>query len=249
MRGRTFLQLRRRGDKMKASPLLRIVSLCVVLTALVVPAWPQASTGSVSGTVRDATAAVIPGATVALVNQATSVASKSTTNEVGFYIFPGVIPGPYRLTVEANGMQKFEGSLTVLVQQSAVVDVSMKVGQTSTEVAVKDVTPLVQVDNPTLGGTLERTRIEQLPLNGRNVMNLLQTVPGQEGTGRAFGIRESSFEAVLDGAALADRLNYGNSGATGARITYRQPGLDSIQNSRWRTTTLRPNFPGRPPSS
>jgi hypothetical protein len=188
-------------------------------------AWPQASTGTVSGTVRDQSAAVIPEASVTLTNTGTNVASRTKSNQAGFYLFPGIIPGEYRLAVESGGMQKFEGTLTVQVQQSAVVDVVMKVGQTVTEVAVRDLTPLVSTDNPTLGGTLERRRIEQLPINGRNVTNLLQTVPGQEGTGRAFGLRDGAFEAVLDGSAMADRLQYGSS----ARITFRQPGLDSIQ--------------------
>jgi len=77
-------------------------------------------------------------------------------------------------------MQKFEGTLTVQVQQSAVVDAILKVGQTTTEVQVTDVTPLVTVDNPSLGHVLERTRIEQLPINGRFITALLQTVAGLE---------------------------------------------------------------------
>ena len=80
---------------------------------MVPSAWPQASTASVSGTVRDQSAAVIPGATVTLTNKATNVLRKTTANEVGFYVFPGVVPGPYTLSVEAAGMQKFEGNLTV----------------------------------------------------------------------------------------------------------------------------------------
>ncbi|MDD1721861.1 MAG: carboxypeptidase-like regulatory domain-containing protein, partial [Euryarchaeota archaeon] len=178
--------------------------LCLVLllASLLAPlASPQASTSTVSGTVRDQTGAVIPGASVALTNTNTNITSKSSTNQVGFYIYPGVLPGPYRLVVETSGMQKFEGTLTVQVQQSAVVDVAMKVGQTATEVSVRDVTPMLTVDNPTLGATLERTRIDQLPINGRTVTSLLQTVPGMEGT-RAFGLRDFSFEMVLDGAAL-----------------------------------------------
>jgi hypothetical protein len=117
-------------------------------------------------------------------------------------------------------MQKFEGSLMVQVQQSAVVDVALRVGQTATEVVVEDVTPLVQTDNPTLGHVLERTRIEQLPINGRAITSLLQTVPGMEGT-RSHGLREGSYEISLDGSSLIDR-NYGG-------VFNRQPGLDSIQ--------------------
>ncbi len=196
--------------------------LCVLVMVLVTPcAWPQASRATVSGTVRDQTGAVIPNALVTLTNQNTNVVSKTTSSEVGFYLFRGSVPGPYRLEVEAAGMQKFEGTLTVQVQQSAVVDVTMRVGQTATEVAVRDVTPMMQVDNPTLGHVLERTRIEQLPINGRALTALLQTVPGQEGT-RAFGLRDFSFEMVLDGAALADRYSWN-------LVTNRQPGLDSIQ--------------------
>lgn len=189
-----------------------------------VPALPQASTGSVSGTVRDESGAVIPAAAVTLTNKATNVASRTSTNQVGFYMFPGIVPGSYLLSVEAPGMQKFEGSLVVQVQQSAAVDVAMKVGQTATTVAVQDVTPMVQTESPTLSHTLERVRIEQLPINGRALTSLLQTVPGQEGT-RAFGLRDFSFEMVLDGAALADRYSWNT-------VTARQPGLDSIQEFR-----------------
>jgi hypothetical protein len=202
--------------------------LCLTFLALItlfaIPAWPQASTGTVSGTVRDQTSAVIPNATVVLTNTDTNVSSKTTTNESGFYRFPGVVPGPYSLAAEAVGMQKFEGTLIVQVQQSTVADVTLRVGQTSTEVAVRDVTPIVTTDNPTLGTTLERARIEQLPINGRSLTTLLQTVPGQENT-RAFGLRDFSFEMVLDGAALADRYSWNT-------VTARQPGLDSIEEFR-----------------
>jgi len=114
----------------------------------------------VSGTVRDVTGAVIPGAAVALTNTSTNVTSKTSTNESGFYLFPGVNAGTYSVSAESSGMEKFEGALTVQSQQSTVVDVTLKVGQTSVAVGVTDVTPMVQTDNATLGTTLERMRIE-----------------------------------------------------------------------------------------
>ncbi len=196
--------------------------LRVLLLGLLVPlpCLPQASTGSVSGLVRDQTGAVIPNATVSLTNTATNVTQKTATNEAGLYRFPGVLPGQYRLTVEAPGMQKFEATLTVQVQQSDVVDVVLRVGTAVAQVVVEDVTPLVAVDSPTLGRVLERLRIEQLPINGRFVQTLLQTVPGMEGT-RAWGLREGSHEMVLDGAPMSDRL-------WGGTIR-RPPGLDTIQ--------------------
>jgi hypothetical protein len=206
---------------MKNIEIIQKLFLWLLVAALLTPlAWPQASTGTVSGTVRDQSGAVIPSASVTLKNTDTNITSKTTTTAVGFYMFPGVLPGPYRLTVESSGMQTFEGTLTVQVQQSAVVDVTLKVGQTAVEVSVTDVTPLLTVDNPTLGHVLERTRIEQLPINGRSLSSLLQTVPGMEGS-RAYGLREGSHEFVLDGAAMS-LWNYGGT------IT-RLPGLDTIQ--------------------
>ena len=212
---------------MQRFPCLRKVFFSILMMALVVPsAWPQASTATSSGTVRDESGAVVPNASVTLTNTATNVALRSKSNDIGFYFFPGIIPGPYTLIVEAPGMQKFEGSMTVQTQQSAVVDVVLKVGQTTTAVSVQDVTPMLEVDDFSLGSTLERQRIEQLPINGRNVTNLLVTIPGMEGL-RAMGTRAGSLEASLDGAPLVDRNSYGNSQKS--QITYVQPGLDSIQ--------------------
>lgn len=213
---------------------LRHVLCVLTLLAFTTPAWPQASTAIVSGTVRDQTGAVIPGAAVTLTNSATNVSSKTSTNTSGFYIFAGIVPGPYDLVMEAPGMQRFEGKLTVQVQQSAVIDAVLKVGQTATEVSVQDVTPLLTVDNPTLGHVLERERIEQLPINGRFLTSLLQTVPGLEEeteydsvASRGFGMRRGSTEYVLDGASTTDRLMGG--------IFRRPAGLDTIQEFKVET--------------
>jgi len=114
-------------------PWFLVLALCVAA-----PIWPQASTGTVRGAVRDQSDAAIAGATVILTNTVTNVASRTKTNEVGFYLFPGVNPGPYNLTIQAAGMQKFEGAVVVQVQKDAVVDAVLQVGQTTVEVAVQD---------------------------------------------------------------------------------------------------------------
>src|SRR5215469_3844013 len=171
---------------------LRTISMLACFASLIPPCWPQASTSAVRGTVRDQSNAVVAGASVILTDTDTNVTSRTATNDAGLYMFPGVVPGPYRLVVEAPGMQKFEGALTVQVQQDAVVDAILKVGDVTAEVSVKDVTPTVVVDNPTLGHVLERQRIEQLPINGRYIQSLLQTVPGMEGW-RAYGERDSAL--------------------------------------------------------
>ena len=199
---------------------MRLPILAALTFGLALPTWPQASTATVRGTVKDQTGAVIPNAGVDLVNAGTNVRWQTRSNEVGFYIFPGIVPGEYRLAAESAGMQRRELTLTVQVQQSAVVDVMLVPGQTATAVEVRDATPVIVVDNPTLGHVLERGRIEHLPINGRSLTSLLVTVPGMEGN-RAFGLREGSQEYVLDGAPQTDKLWGG--------VMTRQPGLDTIQ--------------------
>ncbi|MBI3279808.1 MAG: carboxypeptidase regulatory-like domain-containing protein [Acidobacteria bacterium] len=172
------------------------------------------------GTVMDQTGAVIPDAPVTLTNMATNVTRQTTTNQAGIFVFPSLVPGQYRLTVGVQAMQRFEANVTVQVQQSVVVDPVLKPGQTTTTVDVLEVTPMLTVDNPTLGHVLERQRIEQLPINGRDIGSLLQTVPGMESY-RAYGLREGSQEVVLDGSPTEDRV-------LGSNLK-RPPGLDTVQ--------------------
>src|ERR1039457_1474097 len=159
--------------------LTRAARLSVAALALgTVVAWCQSSNGSVRGEVHDQTKAVIPGASVVLTNNDTKVDLKATVNSVGLYVFPSVIPGPYQVVVVSTGMNKFEATLTVHVQESAVGDVTLFPAGTTTAVKVDDVTPMVTTDSPDLGHTLEGARVGELPINGRNVSDLLNTVPG-----------------------------------------------------------------------
>src|SRR5262245_14623908 len=100
-----------------------------LLLGLLIPmaAWPQAGTSTVRGVVRDQAQAVSPGARVTLTNTGTSVARESQTNSAGFYTFPAVTPGAYRVSVESPGMNKFEGNLQVQTAQDTSVDVILQV--------------------------------------------------------------------------------------------------------------------------
>src|ERR1041385_1735563 len=81
-----------------------------LLLAFLPAVWSQTSTSVVRGTVRDQSDASVPGAEVSLTNIETNIAFRTVTNGVGFYIFPGVQPGLYRLKVEAKGMEKYEAN-------------------------------------------------------------------------------------------------------------------------------------------
>src|SRR4051794_13188917 len=160
--------------------MLKHVQTCAVLLLLVVTpaAWPQGGNSTVRGLVRDQAQAIIPSAAVTLTNVNTNVTRTTLSNDAGIYVFPGVIPGSYRLTGEFAGMQKFEGNLTVQTSSDLSVDITLSVAQAVTNVQVHDVTPIMQTDSSALSSTLERQRIEELPLLGRGYQNLLQTVPG-----------------------------------------------------------------------
>ncbi|MPY90178.1 MAG: hypothetical protein GEU99_19920 [Luteitalea sp.] len=194
---------------------------CLFVLLLVPCVWAQTSTGAVSGTVRDESDSVIPGATVELTNEATRVTLTTVTNDVGFYIYPAVMIGRYRLSVELPGFQTYAGDLTVSLRETVVVDPVLIVGGVESETVdvVADVTPLVTVDSPAVREGMERERIEQLPLNGRNVETLVGLLPGFEGS-RTFGAPPNSQEYFLDGSAESDR-RWG--GVTSP------PGLDTIQ--------------------
>src|SRR3981081_4383432 len=164
---------------------------CLILALLTLTvAWPQASTSTIRGTVRDQAQAIVPKATVTLTNTATNVARTTESNDAGGYVFPNSIPGPYRVAAEFAGMQKYEATFTVQAQQDAVIDVTLQIGSTVTQVEVQDVTPLVNVSNSAQAHTVERQRIEQLPVNGRGYQNFLATVPGIDSTGipQAYGM-------------------------------------------------------------
>ena len=93
------------------------IAVCILGVLLFEPAaWPQASSSTVRGTVRDQHQAMVQNATVTLTNTATNVARSTVTNESGVYVFLGTFSGPYRLSAEASGMQKYEANLTVQVQ-------------------------------------------------------------------------------------------------------------------------------------
>ncbi len=203
--------------------------------------FSQTGTGNIQGVVKDATGAVVPSATVTIVHTATGGQNKTQTNEVGFYFFPSIQVGEYQISVESAGMDAWKGALSLLAGQSAVVEPVLKLGTTATAVTVAgDVTPLITTTSPTVATVVEHTRIEQLPLNGRNITTLLyMTVPGLESGSvpRNYGLRYAT-EMLQDGAILENR--------EWQSIPARPPGLDTIEEFRAETlnSSAKMNRPG-----
>jgi hypothetical protein len=136
--------------------------LTLLLMCLLMPcAWSQATSGKVSGTVRDQSGAVIPNAEVTLTNTLTSVSVTNKSSNEGVYMFPTVAVGAYRLEVVSPGMEKAASAFEIQVMQTVVIDPVLKPGQVTTTVEVAAVSPIVVVDNSPIEMRLDRERIKR----------------------------------------------------------------------------------------
>src|SRR5690349_7574435 len=203
-----------------------LVYVCLVASL----SLAQTGTGNIQGTVKDVSGALVPGARVTLLRTATNESNHTQTNGVGFFIFPAQRIGAYQITVELAGMAAWKGTVSLIEGQTADLLPVLKPAATTTEVTVAgNVTPLVTTTAPTLATVVERERIDQLPLNGRNVTSLIyMTTPGVESDSlpRVYGLRYAS-EVVQDGALYENRY--------WATTPDRQPGLDTIDEFRVET--------------
>src|SRR5437773_1473371 len=152
------------------------------------PAWGQTTFGTVVGTVQDASGAVIPQARVILTSLSTSEKRTVTTDPSGGYEFVNVLPGDYRIDVEKEGFKHFTREpVVVQVQQSTRIDLSMELGQVTQTVEVTAQTPLLQTTTADLGQVIAQRQVNELPLNGRNPMNLVALAPSVVPQGHSQG--------------------------------------------------------------
>ena len=164
---------------------LSLVAACTCVLLL----WPavapaQVTTADLVGTVRDSSKAVVPGARVSLTNQATGVSRSATTGGDGHYIFTSLQPGLYTLAAELTGFRKVERTgIQLQVNQRAQVDVDLEVGVTGETVTIEGTAPLLETQSSVLGSVIQEKQIQDLPLNGRNFVQLATLAPGVSGAG------------------------------------------------------------------
>lgn len=144
---------------------------------LVCPA--QVNTGAILGRVTDSSGAAIANARVTLKNIQTGVTVESKANQVGNYVFRGLIPGLYRLTVTASGFRTYEETnIQVQVAQTNTRDIQLTVGATTTSVTVTAPAVALQTTSSSLGQVIGQHLVNDLPLNGRNFTQLLTLTAG-----------------------------------------------------------------------
>lgn len=158
--------------------------LACAVTALVllfqICIYAQAVNGTVVGTIKDESGAVVPDAQVTITETNTNVSRSVNTDANGYYSFPDLPPGTYSVKVAKQGFASAQQSAVPLGVNSTVrVDLQLRPGQVTETVNVASTLPLLQTDTAKTGGTLTSVQAEQLPLgNNRNFQNLLNLVPG-----------------------------------------------------------------------
>src|SRR5262245_11584694 len=182
------------------------------------PAWSQAgSTAQMSGTVRDQTGAVLPGAEVTATQTETGASRSVISNEAGSYTLTNLTLGPYKLEVALPGFRTFvQTGIILTVNSNPVVNAILQVGQVSEQVEVQANATLVETQRTSVGGVVETERVLELPLNGRNSAALIEVagavVPQGTASSRSFqggqgglafsvaGGQSFGIAYVLDGA-------------------------------------------------
>jgi len=230
----------------RISPPIRtfIVVLAVALAAIVAPAAAFGQiTGSIAGTIKDASGSVIPGVTVTVSGPALQREKVTATSGTdGAYRVPLLPPGVYQVTFELSGFaSSTRDGIDVALNQQATLDITLAVAGVAESVKVTTTTPLVEVERSDMSSRVTGRTIDALPLNGRNFVDLVSLVPGarpvpegQQGANVSiFGERGAAVSFLVDGAENNDPLN------GGAALRYTQ---DSVREFEVVTTGYEAEF-------
>ena len=210
-----------------------VVLLTTLLTT--VPAWAQLSTAELNGRVTDSSGAVLPGVTVTATQTATGLERTAVTDGEGVYLLTNLPPGPYRLEVSLQGFRSYvQTGLVLTVGATPTVNAALELGSLEETVTVEAAAPLVDVRSAGISSVVENERIVELPLQGRQVTDLLvlagAAVQTATATSRSApgGVRisvgggfETGVAYVLDGATTTTRRRT----STAAAVSGRAPGV------------------------
>jgi Carboxypeptidase regulatory-like domain/TonB-dependent Receptor Plug Domain/TonB dependent receptor len=179
--------------------------------------------GTIAGEVKDASGAVMPNVPVTARNAGTNATRETTTNDAGVYSFPSLVPGIYSVKASATGFQPTERTnIELQVQQTARIDFSLIVGQATSTVEVSGSGQMLTTENATVGMVIEQKQIVELPLNGRNFLQLVALSPNV-----TFGFTAAAQAAGRQGGTRADQ----NISLAGLRGTWNHYTLDGVENT------------------
>ncbi|MHB8413385.1 MAG: TonB-dependent receptor [Candidatus Acidiferrales bacterium] len=245
-----------------------MVLLVAVNLLFAAPIIAQSPNGTISGIVHDPSGAVIAGAEIIIVNDATGVQSSTTTNSEGIYVVPSLLPGAYRVQVSKIGFKTLiKPDIILHVQDAFAINFTLPIGAASETVTVRGGAPLINTESGAVSTVINRNLVETLPLNGRSFNTLLQLTPGvviaqatsgvsSQGQFSVAGQRTSANNFTVDGVSanfgVAPTIGIGTSG-TGAAQAFSALGstsslvsIEALQEFRIDTSSFAPEF-GRSP--
>jgi len=232
-----------------------VLFLLLLVSLAANPSFGQLTSGSITGRVTDASGSAIQGAAVSVTSTTTGTVLHANTDNAGSYVISGVDPGPYQLHITKDGFQSWDQrNLTVTVGERADVTATLSVGSVVQSVEVEGNANTVEVQSSTVSTPIDTHTTQQLPLNGRNVLQLMQLAPDTGPTSSAVyqqnasrpdqannfvgssGGRGDSTSYYLDGALNEDALT---------QIANVYPDPDAIQEFSFDTSTYSAKFSGR----
>ncbi len=250
------------------SPRLAVLSIVFFLVASTSsPAHGQTETGTIYGSVTDPTGAVLPSAIVRLIDTDRSLKSHAATGSSGFYSFPNVRPGHYRLEVEKSGFKPIRlTGITVNVQDNLEQNFKLDVGSASETITVAANAENLNTTDATVSTLIDNRFVENMPLNGRSFSSLLDLTPGvvlnatnfyDQGQFSVNGQRPDANYFTVDGVSANmstsdTTLGQGGAGQLPATSVFggmsNLVSLDALQEFRVQTSTFAPEF-GRTPGA
>ena len=212
---------------------------------LALPAFPQGERGTITGTVTDTTGGVVTAASVTLRNAGTNIKASATSNAAGLYVFPALTPGTYELSVEHAGFKaKRISKIPLATGTTVTIDAQLEVGAVTESVQVEASAVQLEVQTSGLSKVVESRKVVELPMLGRNPLNLASTAPGviptsaQGGNGQG-AIGSATNSRISGGLAMQNAvlMDGGESrGFTSGGQSYSVP-IESVEEFKVETAT------------
>ncbi|PYV93806.1 MAG: hypothetical protein DMG05_00230 [Acidobacteria bacterium] len=224
----------------------KVAILSAVLASLLAMAGTlraQTATGQITGTVKDTSGAVMAGAKVTLTNPQTNQTRETTTSAAGDYVFPLLPVGVYSVTAEQQGFRASKRSdITLNVAQIIRIDLELAVGEVTQTIDVQATTAAIDSETAAVGATVTQRQVTELPLNGRNFLQLLFLGNGAVQTSGEQGImRQGAGDAISINGSRPTSNNYLLDGTSNTDTALGTPGVilsvDAIQEFKEQTTT------------
>jgi hypothetical protein len=225
------------GIGLVKSSFVRATGACVAVLVVAAAAWAQAPVGTIAGTVRDQTGAVVPGASVTITNQGTGVERHITSSADGSYTAPALAAGSYLVVAELTGFRTQRAEVTVATGRVVTLDMNMELGEATETVMVAASAIHVETEAHAVTGVITRQKIQELPLNGRSFLQLAFLEPGVSANPGSTSQYNSLFSvSILGGdsnktAITVDGGNVRNSIEGNTAMNFSQEVVEEFQLS------------------